>query len=125
MALCLAAAGVVAQLATASFTLAWTHSVERVRWEEDWRVVSGSLALVEARVRGSGAGMEPPNGAVLEDGFWRYRPDLAPLPRLELARGGAVPDWQLCVAGRCRELAGYLPTEARAAPAIELHACGG
>jgi hypothetical protein len=124
MALCLAAGGVVARLATAAFTLAWTHSVERLRWEEDWLVEGASLVLVEARVQGSGAGMEPPDGAVLEGGFWRYRPDLAPLPRIGLARGGAVPDWQLCVAGRCRELADHLPAEARGAPGVELHACG-
>jgi hypothetical protein len=96
-----------------------------VRWEEDWRVEGASLVLVEARVQGSGAGMEPPDGAVLEGGFWRYRPELAPLPRLQLARGDAVPDWQLCLAGRCRELAGYLPTVARDAPGVELYACGG
>ena len=125
MGLCLAAGALTARLAVAAFTLAWTHSVERVRWEEDWRIVGGSLVLAEARVQGSGAGMEPPDGAVLEGGFWRYRPDLAPLPRLELARGGVVPDWRLCVAGRCRELAGYLPAEARDAPSVELHACGG
>jgi hypothetical protein len=125
MALCLAASGVVAHLAAASFTLAWTHSVERLRWEEDWRVEGASLALVEARVQGSGAGMEPPDGAVLDGGFWRYRPELAPLPRLGLARGDAVPDWQLCLAGRCRELAGYLPAEARDATRVELYACEG
>jgi hypothetical protein len=125
MALCLAAGALTARLAVAAFTLAWTHSAERLRWEEDWLVEGASVVLVEARVQGSGAGMEPPDGAVLEGGFWRYRPDLAPLPRIGLARGGAVPDWQLCVAGRCRELAGYLPAEARDAPEVELHACGG
>jgi hypothetical protein len=125
MGLCLAAGTLTARLAVTAFTLAWTHSVERVRWEEDWRVDSKSLVLVEARVQGSGAGMEPPDGAVLEDGFWRYQPELAPLPRLELARGDAVPDWQLCLAGRCRELAAYLPVEARNAQGVALYPCGG
>ena len=31
-------------------------------WEEDWRASPAGLELVEARVQGSGAGMEPPAG---------------------------------------------------------------
>jgi hypothetical protein len=124
MPLCLVAGGLVTRLAVTAFTLAWTHSVEKVRWEEDWRIDGGRLALVEARVQGSGAGMEPPDGAVLEDGFWRYRPRVAPLARLELARSGAVADWQLCLASGCRDLAGYLPARVRGGN-VALHACGG
>jgi hypothetical protein len=112
-ALCLAAGGLVVRLALSAFTLAWTHSVERVRWEEDWRIEGTSLVLVEARIQGSGAGMEPPAGAVLEHGFWRYRPAMAPLARLDLARGSPVPDWRLCTGGRCTALADLLPQAAR------------
>ena len=49
-------------VATDHFTLAWTHSIEKVRWEEDYAVrfdaVLGQPVLhaVQARVRGSGAG---------------------------------------------------------------------
>jgi hypothetical protein len=110
--LCLAAGAVTVRLAVTAFTLAWTHSVERTRWEEDWRVEDGSLVLVEARVQGSGAGMEPPEGAVLAGGFWRWRPGVPPLPRLELARSGAVPDWHFCHDGRCATLGELLPPEA-------------
>jgi hypothetical protein len=53
----------------------WTHSIEKIRWEEDWRIEDGALHLVEARIRGSGAGMEPPAGAVLKNGVWHYRPN--------------------------------------------------
>ena len=111
MALCLTAGGLVVRLALSAFTLAWTHSVEQVRWEEDWRIEGGTLVPVEARIQGSGAGMEPPPGALLEHGFWRYRPAIAPLPRLDLARGGPVPDWRLCAGGRCLELGRLLPEE--------------
>lgn len=122
MALCLAAGAAVARLALASFTLAWAHSVEKLRWEEDWRVEGGALVIVEARIQGSGAGMEPPEGAVLQGGFWRWRPSLPPLPRLELARSGAVPDWQLCLGASCRPLEALLPPEA-AGQAVALRPC--
>ena len=65
LALCLLAGAFAAQLEVTDFTLAWTHSVERVRWEEDWRVESKRLVLIESRIKGSGAGMEPPPDAVL------------------------------------------------------------
>lgn len=123
MALCLAAGAATARLALAAFTLAWTHSVEKVRWEEDWRVEGGKLHLVEARVKGSGAGMEPPEGSVLAGGYWRYRPAAAPLARLDLARGGGVADWRLCAGdGGCRapgELLPGLPAET----SLSLTAC--
>ena len=113
MALCLAAGDLVTRLAVASFTLAWLHSVEKVRWEEDWLVQNSTLILTQSRIQGSGAGMDPPEGAVLADGFWHYRPQLGPLPQVELARSDAVADWQLCLDGSCRELGAYLPAQAR------------
>jgi hypothetical protein len=63
LSLCLASAGAVKALSVAAFTLAWTHSIEKVEWQEDWRITVNGLELVEARVKGSGAGMEPPRGA--------------------------------------------------------------
>lgn len=122
MALCLVAGEVVARLAVAGFTLAWTHSVERVRWEEDWRIADGRLIPVAARIKGSGAGMEPPEDAVLRDGYWTYRPRLAPLEQLDLARSDAVADWQLCLDGACRSLGSYLPG---AASTVTLRVCPG
>ena len=74
MSVCLIAAGKAVAFAAATFTLSWTHSVEKISWEEDWRLTPAGLQLVEARVHGSGAGMEVPDGAVLDDGAWRYRP---------------------------------------------------
>jgi hypothetical protein len=109
MALCLAAGAVAARLPLAAFTLAWTHSVERIPWEEDWRVEPAGLVLVESRVRGSGAGMEPGPGARLLDGAWRWRPDPAAVPRLVLARAPGLEDWRLCTPEGCRPLGRVLP----------------
>jgi hypothetical protein len=111
--LCLAAGAAVARVPAPAFTLAWNHSIEKIRWEEDFRVRGDlRLELVEARVRGSGAGMEPPPGAVLRHGVWHYRPPLAELEELRLARSRYVQDYELCVEGACRPLATYIPIDA-------------
>ena len=74
MAVCLATSLASAAVAANAFTLAWTHSIERVRWEEAWRVEGEVLVLERVRVRGHGAGMEPAAGAVLRDGAWEWHP---------------------------------------------------
>jgi hypothetical protein len=38
MSLCLAAGALSAVLAINAFTLSWIHSIEKIRWEEDWRI---------------------------------------------------------------------------------------
>jgi len=95
MSLCIIAGAKTTVLALTTFTLSWTHSVEKVEWQEVWRVKAGLLEIVEARVRGSGAGMEPPEGAVLDDGWWRYRPEVAAVPELVLARSGTAGNWTI------------------------------
>ncbi|HYD95849.1 MAG TPA: DUF1850 domain-containing protein [Noviherbaspirillum sp.] len=120
--LCLAAAALSLSLPLQHFTLAWTHSIEKIRWEEDYRVSAAGLELAEARIRGSGAGMEPPQGALLKDGVWHYRPALRPLPALTLNRSGFVADYEICGGGRCRPLAELLGPEA-AAPVVTLAPC--
>ena len=70
LSLCLASAGLVKALSIATFTLVWTHSIEKTDWQEDWRVTPQGLELVRARVKGSGAGMEPPPEARLVDGWF-------------------------------------------------------
>ncbi|WP_084508407.1 DUF1850 domain-containing protein [Mesorhizobium sp. WSM3224] len=105
MSLCILAAGKTVTLAVAAFTLSWTHSVERTRWQEDWEVSPAGLQVVEARVKGSGAGMEPPAGSTLRGGWWIYAPRIGPQPRLVLAASGATREgWTLCTAAGCREL---------------------
>ena len=65
----------------AAFTLAWTHSVERVAGRRTGAIEGDRWSLVEARVRGSGAGMEPPPEAVL-------RRRLVPLPAASRTAAG-------------------------------------
>ncbi|MDK9723535.1 MAG: DUF1850 domain-containing protein [Sterolibacteriaceae bacterium MAG5] len=122
MPLCLTAGMVAATLAADAFTLAWTHSIEKIRWEEDWRVEKTLLVATEARIRGTGAGMEPPPGAVFESGVWRYRPALAPQEALRLTHSPHTAGYELCVAGRCSPLAEHLPSIGANA-VIELKAC--
>ena len=103
-AICLIVAGVVrATLPGPEFTLAWTHSVEKTRWEETYRIDSDQLVLVEARVEGSGAGMEPPPGARLRDGRWTWQPQSAH-PELRLTESTFTQDYTLCASGRCADL---------------------
>ena len=122
MPLCLAAGAVTATLAIESFTLAWTHSIEKVRWEEDWHIQGKALVITEARIRGTGAGMEPPADAVLKDGAWHYRPKVGPLARLRLAHSPYTTGYQLCIAGKCGPLAEHLPG-AENPSTIVLEAC--
>jgi hypothetical protein len=102
--LCLASAGAVKTLALAAFTLAWVHSVEKVEWQEDWRVTPAGLELMRARVKGSGAGMEPPPEARLVDGWFQWQPDRAAMPQLLLGNSGAAGEWRLCAEGACNTL---------------------
>ncbi|MGE0239487.1 MAG: DUF1850 domain-containing protein [Parvibaculaceae bacterium] len=102
MSICVLAAGKVVVLAGTAFTLAWTHSVEKFRWEEDWTVTPAGLEVVEARIKGAGAGMEPPEGAKLKDGWWSYIPNVKPQRRLMLAASGTTDSgWTLCAASGC------------------------
>ncbi|ALA16654.1 MULTISPECIES: DUF1850 domain-containing protein [unclassified Chelatococcus] len=118
--LCLAAAGLVVHLGTAALTLGWTHSVEKTVWEEDWRLTEQGLVIAEARVKGSGAGMDPAPDARLIDGFWRWTPSLPPQDMVVMRRSQAVADWYLCVEGACRPLERLVP---QAADPVTLRAC--
>ena len=109
-------------VALQTFTLAWTHSIEKIRWEEDWRVDGGQLVLVEARVRGSGAGMEPPAGSVLKNGVWHYDPHVPPLDTLRLTQSRYAAGYELCQRDRCTPLADAAP-RAGNGDVIELRAC--
>jgi hypothetical protein len=102
MSICILAAGKTTMLAATVFTLSWTHSVEKIRWQENWKVTPAGLQVVEARIKGSGAGMDPPEGSVLKDGWWVYAPKVAPLSRLVLAASGATGGgWSLCTPDGC------------------------
>ncbi len=121
--LCLAAGAVAASLAIDSFTLTWIHSIEKIRWEEDWRIEAGALVLTEARIRGTGAGMEPPPGAVLKNGVWHYRPQLPPQAVLRLSHSAHAGGYTLCTATLCAPLADRLPGLPDSTT-IEIYSCG-
>lgn len=103
-AVCLLVAGALrATLPAGGFTLEWEHSVEKTRWEEDYRVERGALVLVESRVQGFGAGMEPAPDAKLVDGTWRWQPRIE-IPELRLTSSGYTADYRLCWSGSCTPL---------------------
>jgi hypothetical protein len=104
-AVCLLVAGMLrATLPTDAFTLQWRHSVEKTLWEEDYRVEAGRLVLVQSRIAGSGAGMEPPPDATLVDGTWRWRPALPPLPHIRITSSPFTADYRVCWRGDCHPL---------------------
>ena len=90
-------------------TLRWQHTVEKVLWEEDYLVAGRWLYLSGARVRGSGAGMEPPADAVRVGDAWHYRPAARWHRELRLARSAWGRDYELCIDGRCRPLSLWAP----------------
>jgi hypothetical protein len=110
-ALCLVAGALTVALPASRFTLAWQHSVEKVLWEEDYLVAGRWLYATGARIRGSGAGMEPPTDAVLAGGAWHYRPASRWLRELRLARSGFTADYALCLEDRCRPLSHWIPLD--------------
>jgi hypothetical protein len=97
------------------FTLAWTHSIEKIRWEEDYSVQSHdtkpTLRLDRARVRGSGAGMEPPEDARLVKGWYVYSPTTPLPPALRLTRSPYTSDYTLCANGECQPMSHWLASD--------------
>ena len=122
--LCLGLAGAVwAQLPVSSFTLAWNHTIEKIRWEEDYRITESGLELLQARVRGNGAGMEIPQDARLEDGSWHYRPKLQPLQPLSLGRTPEAGDYYLCLVDGCHSMSEWVGAPNARQAFIQLWAC--
>ena len=110
MSLCILAGAGMIKIAADVFMLGWTHSVEKTRWEEDWRVGENGLQLTQARIEGMGAGMETPPDAVF-DGVWWAAPEDAGIAggaATALGRGSGrlAPlrrrDMHAC-RGRCRD----------------------
>ena len=107
-------------LPTTHFTLRWQHSIEKISWEEDYALAGPWLAITGARIRGSGAGMDPPDGAWLDHGVWHYRLVDPWRKEVVLARSPYVRDYELCIAGRCQPLYHWLPVSAGT---TTLHTC--
>ncbi|MFH7565116.1 DUF1850 domain-containing protein [Oceanimonas smirnovii] len=107
--ICLSGAKTLVMLLTGSITLSWQHSVEKVRWEEQYQSDGRYLLLTHASVAGSGAGMEPPPGASFSDGRWHWRPGVQ-IEQLVLAGSEFTGEYRLCSApGRCHPLSHWLP----------------
>ncbi|MBN2752745.1 MAG: DUF1850 domain-containing protein [Rhodospirillaceae bacterium] len=111
--LCVAAGHFSVAMYAPRFTLSWEHSIERVEWRETWAVHTKTLSLVEARIKGTGAGMEPPDDAVLKDGWFIYVPKVKPQVRLTLPDSGYAKPMRLCLPKeKCRPLRAFLPPDA-------------
>ncbi len=107
--ICLIAGLLIAPLGEA-ITLRWTHSVQKTVWEEDYRLQGGALELTEARVSSTGAGMEPPAGALLREGTWHYKPSLPLLPVIALRHSPYVAPYILCSREQCKTVVEWLPS---------------
>ncbi|MCL1115604.1 DUF1850 domain-containing protein [Shewanella basaltis] len=127
--LCLGVAGSIwAQMPAEQITLSWTHTIEKIRWAEDYRILPNGFILEQARVKGSGAGMEIPADAVLKNGSWQYQPKLPVLPMLKLGRTPEAGDYRLCVSSanteqQCHLMSFWVGEPTAAQPSIELWAC--
>jgi hypothetical protein len=104
-AICLFVAGALrATLPATELTVGWDHSVEKTRWEERYRIDGTTLRLLEARIQGSGAGMEPPPQARLRNGWWTWHPAGQLFPQLRLTLSSYARDYDLCWRERCQTL---------------------
>ena len=105
MILCILSGLKLSTFALSFFTLSWTHSVEKIEWQEDWIINHNQLEIVEARVQGSGAGMEVPEGSKFVDGWWVYRPKDIKTNELLLATSNTnIQNWKICFNGSCSVL---------------------
>jgi hypothetical protein len=110
--ICLSAGALIVGLGSGPVTLAWMHSVERTEWREVWRETPEGLVLASARVQGSGAGMDPPEGAVLGEGGWTWTPRLPPRREIVMRRSGATADWRVCIDAVCKPMGDLVPEDA-------------
>lgn len=108
-ALCIVVGTALVSVPAHRFTLRWQHTVEKIAWEEDYIVAGEWFYLSGARVRGSGAGMEPPTNAVKLGDAWHYQPSQRWLRQLDVARSEFGLDYELCADGRCRPLRTIAP----------------
>jgi len=121
MALCVIGAGEAVRIAAVAFSLSWTHSVEKIPWQEQWRIEPDALVLTEARVKGSGAGMEPPPDAKLVGGWFVWRPVDPKRSEIVLRAVPSISPWTICIEGRaCSHLDALL---GRAADPVTLKPC--
>ncbi|WP_181700867.1 DUF1850 domain-containing protein [Chthonobacter albigriseus] len=121
-ALCIIAGGVVGRIAAASFTLGWIHSIEKTPIEDAWVIEGNDLRVVESRIKGSGAGIEPGDNAWIEGGWIVWTPRSGTRTEIVLRRSGApgTGDWTIYTNGRCVPLGSLVPDDA---DPVVLRAC--
>ena len=102
-------AGLLVAVLDDTVTLSWAHSIQKTVWEEDYRREGAALRLTEARVRGTGAGMDPPQNAVLKHGVWHYVPALPTLPGVQLRHSPYTAAYRICSGSRCQPVTEWLP----------------
>jgi len=99
MSICIYTGGkLLLTLSASLFSLSWTHSVEKIEWFELWQTENQQLVEQLVKIKGSGAGMEPADNAVLKEGWyqWKTEPELK-VKELNLAVSGMTPSaWKLC-----------------------------
>lgn len=127
-ALCLKT-GLMSVILGSEITLSWQHSVEKIVWQEDYKVDQQSIVLIEARVRGTGAGMEIPEGAVYVNdktskqfGAWQYQPKNHRFESINLTHSTYTSPYQICQQHVCQTLPQLMPSIADNA-VVELTAC--
>lgn len=80
------------------------HSIERTRWEEHYVVKDDRISVTQARVEGTGAGMDPGEGARFDGSGWVWKPAIGPQREIALTLSPYSTDYRLCAGGRCRSL---------------------
>ncbi|WP_370263074.1 DUF1850 domain-containing protein [Limnobacter sp.] len=86
-------------LNTTTFSLQWTHSVEKTTWVEHYQITHTlELQATLVKVKGSGAGIDPAPHAKRVDGWYQWKPQSTlRLQSIALANSQATPDnWTLC-----------------------------
>ena len=105
MTLCILVAAKTNVFLACLFTLSWTHSVEKIECQEDWKIVNSQLEIIEARIQGSGAGMDPPEGSKFKGGWWVYKPNKLSVKELLLSTSNTnLENWKICFNGNCQVL---------------------
>jgi hypothetical protein len=123
-ALCIVVGTALVSIPAQRFTLRWQHTVEKVLWEEDYVVAGEWLYLSGARVRGSGAGMEPAPDAIRVGDVWHYRPAARWHRAVALARSAFGQDYELCIDGTCQPMSRWVPGPPAPTTLSPCHASG-
>lgn len=115
MQLCLTA-GLISVFLGNEITLTWQHSVEKIIWQEDYVATENAVVVVNGRVRGTGAGMEIPKGAVqITDknspnyGAWQYQIPNNKFAKINLTHSQYTAPYSFCNKSSCKTINQLIP----------------